>query len=104
MSESRDVTVTIFGQRYTLRSEGAAGEIEALAADVDARMREAAAGLSGAPADRVAILAALNLADELARERRARTEEGERQETRVGRLLTLLVNEVGNGVAEGYTD
>jgi cell division protein ZapA len=101
MAEPQDVTVNIFGSRYTLRAEGDAQRVVDLAEEVDARMREAAAEGGAAGADRIAVLVALNLADDLARERRARTEDREDVAARAGRILEILTDEVGSEEAEG---
>ena len=100
MAEPQDVTVSIFGNRYTLRTDGDPQRLVDLAAEVDARMREAASG-GGAGADRIAVLVALNLADDLARERRARNEDQEDLSARTGRILEILTDEVGSEGAEG---
>jgi cell division protein ZapA (FtsZ GTPase activity inhibitor) len=57
------VRVTIFQQPYTLRSSGEPGETEALAQAVDSLMNQIAARTSGTDPTRVAVLAALHLAD-----------------------------------------
>jgi cell division protein ZapA len=101
MSGPQDVTVQIFGQSYTLRSAAAAEDVAALAAEVDARMREAAGGGGPAGSDRLAVLVALNLADDLARERRARQEDRETVGARARRILAILDDEVGNRGAGG---
>ena len=80
MSGPQDVTVQIFGQSYTLRSAAAAEDVAALAAE----------------SDRLAVLVALNLADDLARERRARQEDRETVGARARRILAILDDEVGN--------
>jgi cell division protein ZapA len=103
MSEPRDVTVSIFGNRYTLRSESDADRLGELAAEVDARMREAANAGGAAGADRIAVLAALNLADELVRERDARRQERENLESRAGKILASLNDEVGKTGAQGVS-
>jgi len=101
MSEPHDVTVSIFGNRYTLRSDADPAQVAELAAVVDARMRDAAGAGSAAGVDRIAVLAALNLADDLAREHRARTEDREELQTRTGRILAILDDEVGSEGAQG---
>lgn len=101
MSGPHDVTVSIFGNRYTLRSEADPDHVADLAATVDACMREAAGGGSAAGVDRIAVLAALNLADDLVRERRARSEDREELQTRAGRILGILDDEVGSEGAQG---
>ena len=47
------------------------------------------------------MLVALNLADDLARERRARNEDREDVTARAGRILEILTDEVGSEGAEG---
>ncbi len=59
------VTVSIYDQTYHLRGQDAA-YIEGLAAMVDAKMRAVASHGSTVDSLRVAVLAALNIADELA--------------------------------------
>ena len=61
------VDVDIFGNTYHVRGEGDGGHLRELADVVDRRMRDIAAHLKGADTAKVAILAALNLADELQR-------------------------------------
>lgn len=59
------VRVSILQQTYTLRSSGEPGETEALAQYVDELMSQIAARSGGADTGRVAVLAALHLADRL---------------------------------------
>lgn len=66
---TRVVTVEIHGQRYAVRSDLDQAYIAELAAYLDQKMRLAADELSSADSLRVAIIAALNLADELYRAR-----------------------------------
>lgn len=56
--------VTIYGRTYQLRGGGEADYLRQLAARVDAKMRDVAAATGTADTLKVAILAALNLADE----------------------------------------
>jgi cell division protein ZapA len=101
MADPQDVTVNIFGNRYTLRADGDPQRVVDLAEEVDARMREAAAEGGALGADRIAVLVALNLADDLARERRARHEDREDLSARTGRILEILNDEVGSEGAGG---
>lgn len=64
------VEVKIYNQTYYIRGEGDLEYIQQLAAYVDQRMREVSAGTMTADSLRVAILAALNIADELYKMRR----------------------------------
>ena len=65
----RVVTVEIHGQRYAVRSDLDQAYITELATYVDLKMRLAADELSSADSLRIAVIAALNLADELYRSR-----------------------------------
>jgi cell division protein ZapA len=69
-ASDRVVNVEIHGQRYAVRSELDAQYITELAAYLDDRMRTAARELTSADPLRVAVVAALNIADELFRARR----------------------------------
>jgi cell division protein ZapA (FtsZ GTPase activity inhibitor) len=57
------VRVTIYQQPYTLRSSGEPGETEDLAQAVDSLMNQIAERTAGTDPARVAVLAALHLAD-----------------------------------------
>jgi len=59
------VTVTIYGEEYTIRGTEKADHIKRAAAMVDEKMVEISTKLSELSLSRVAVLAALNLADEL---------------------------------------
>ena len=64
--------VEIFGQTYSVRGEGDPDYLMELARVVDARMREVAAQVSTVDPLKIAILAALNIADEFSRYRKQR--------------------------------
>ena len=64
---ARVVSVTIYNQSYQLRSTADGEYVRQVAALVDARMRAAAEHLHGVDALKTAVLAALNIADELCR-------------------------------------
>ena len=69
MAKPKDklVQVEIYGQRYALRpdEETPAGHVEQVAALVDRRMREIAQTTPTVDSFKVAVLAAVNIADEL---------------------------------------
>ncbi|MBX5476298.1 MAG: cell division protein ZapA [Clostridia bacterium] len=68
MDELRNrVTVTIFNEEYVIRGDAREEHIRAVARRVDQRMREIAAQRPNLSVSRIAVLAALNLADELVR-------------------------------------
>lgn len=62
-------TVEIFGQRLGVRAEDDVARLQELARFVDHRMREVADQTSSVDSVKIAILTALNIADELFRER-----------------------------------
>jgi len=72
--DSGPTPVTIFGRTYYLRGDGDRRYLEGLAALVDSRMQEVADSTGTADTLKVAILAALNIADESKRARRVGSE------------------------------
>src|SRR4051812_10374306 len=64
------IRVEIYNQTYNIRSEGDGEYISQLAEFVDSRMREISSGTLTVDSLKVAILAALHIADELHRTRR----------------------------------
>lgn len=79
MPSSTTTQVEIFGEVYTVRGGDESGHLQELADLVDRKMREVAERVKGDTA-RIAILAALNLADELMQVQSR--QEGERVEIR----------------------
>lgn len=67
MRSHQGTQVQIFGQVYTLRTRDDAERVRRVAARVDQKMNEVADRGAGADSYRVAVLAALELADELVR-------------------------------------
>jgi cell division protein ZapA len=63
--KNEPITVEIYGQTYNVRGEGDPAYLTELAQFVDSRMRDIASQLSTLDPLKIAILAALNLADEL---------------------------------------
>ena len=94
MQEPESVTVSIFGKEYTLRGAADADYVREVAAFVDLRMNEVARGTPVASTARVAILAAVNIADELLREQRRRLQDQVALEDRSEQLTRLLVREM----------
>jgi cell division protein ZapA len=87
--------VEIFGQEYKIRGAGDPQYIHKIAGYVDKKMREIAHSSGILSQSRIAILAALNIADELYQEREKR----ERVQGELGRqaerLSELLDNRIG---------
>ena len=70
MSDSgKSVSVEIFGQRYPIRSSLDIEYVMRLATYVDAKIRAARESAPSGDPQRLAVLAALNIADELFRQR-----------------------------------
>jgi cell division protein ZapA len=90
MDAKNVVQVQIFGHSYTIRGEADQEYILGVAAYVDRKMREITEKLPVASLSKVAILASLNIADELFKERSRR--EGQEQDLnhRAARLNAVL--------------
>jgi cell division protein ZapA len=71
-SPVNSTTVEIFGQSYQVRGDGNPDYLLELARFVDSRMRDVAAQVATVDPAKIAILAALNIADEFSRYRRQR--------------------------------
>ena len=71
-STTTSTSVEIFGQTYSVRGNGDPDYLAELARFVDTRMREVAAQVATVDPMKIAILAALNIADEFSRYRRQR--------------------------------
>ncbi len=85
------VQVEIFGQTYSLRGPGDAGYLRALAAHVDTKMREISEATRTADTLKLAILAALNIADECLQLRRGKGEDGQRAwSDKAGQFVEIL--------------
>ena len=72
MERSDSTTVEIFGETYNVRGEGDPNYLAELARFVDSRMREVAAEVATVDPVKIAILAALNIADEFSRSKKER--------------------------------
>src|SRR5947208_14361982 len=94
---SSTVHVEIFGQTYTVKAGTDPGYVEQLAAQVDAQMREVSKTAGAVDSVRVAVLAALNIADECFRLRRQVREVDEKAAARAASLLPELSAVLGDG-------
>lgn len=84
------VKVQIFGQTYTIRGELDERYVQKLAAYVDAKMSAIADVTTTVDTQKVAVLAALAIADELHTLRRDRTEEEDLLREQAERCFTLV--------------
>lgn len=97
MSDVSVTTVQIFGQEYKIRGFEDRSYVEKVAGYVDQKMKELAQGSSSLPPERLAVLAALNIADELFQETKRSSETllsiEERTEAMMSRLDRCLLSE-----------
>ncbi len=70
MAKQEPITIEIYGENYNVRGEGDPAYLGELARFVDLRMRDVASQLSTADPVKIAVLAALNIADDLYRTRK----------------------------------
>ena len=88
------VRITIRGRQYTVRGDESSDDIEAVAADLDARLSEVASRTRAFDEYTVALLTALNLASELHSLRRqvaGRLDEIDREAASVAAILEASV-------------
>ena len=90
------VHVQIFGQTYAVKAGADAGYVEELAAHVDAQMQEVGRAAGAVDSLRVAVLAALNIADECFRLRADLRE----AEGRAGERAAALARELAAAIDE----
>ncbi len=100
MRETTSVTVEIFGQTYTLKGGADPDYVQDVAAFVDERMKEVSEGSSVVSTTKVAILAAVNIADELFREQQKRIQSQATLEDRSVQIARLLENEVSKDLSD----
>jgi len=67
--KSESIRVNIFGTEYPIKGDADPAYIEKISQFVDAKMKEVSKQLSSPSMTKVAILAAMNIADELFQER-----------------------------------
>jgi cell division protein ZapA len=90
MSETSVTTVLIFGQEYKIRGFEDRRYVEKVAGYVDEKMRELAENSSSLAPERLAVLAALNIADELFQETKRSSETMVSIEQRAEELMSRL--------------
>lgn len=89
----RSVAVTIAGQRYSLKSDADETYVNSLAGFVDERIREIQRAGKQVATHQVAILVALQIADELFREKKGRAELRRRVREQSRRMLDVIARE-----------
>ena len=94
-------SVTIFGRRYPVQSQESSDYTHRVAGLVDRRMREIASQQKLAEPTKIAIIAALDIADRLLKYRTGREAAG-RQAEQVAARLNMLLDDEHGGTPEGY--
>src|SRR5262245_35161919 len=89
-ASSPTIRVEIYDQSYTIRSDGDPEYLKQLAEYVDQRMREIASGTLTVDSRKVAILAALYIADELHQLRKATDQADEQLAIRSAECSEML--------------
>jgi cell division protein ZapA len=87
--------VEIFGQTYNVRAEGDSSYIHDLARFVDSRMKEVAEQTATVDTTKIAILAALNISDDLHRVEKSRMDNPTDALARAERLIRRLDDALG---------
>ena len=88
--------IQIFGKTYNLKSSSGAIETEEVATYVDSKMRELAAASSKTPTLDLAVLAALNIAQETLQLQKKTQVKDQDQEEKIEQLVDALENELHN--------
>ncbi len=97
MEDTRATSVEILGREYRIRGSADEEYVREVARYVDAKLREVSQGTTLPSSERVAILAAMNIADELFQLRRATSEEITHIEERTQSLIGLLDDNLSAG-------
>ncbi len=90
MEDTKSTTVEIMGREFRIRGTADEQYVREIARYVDTKLREVSQGSSVPVSDRVMVLAALNIADELFQLRRASSEEMATIAKKAESLLTML--------------
>lgn len=87
--------VEIFGQTYNVRADGESSYVHDLARFVDSRMREVADRTATVDTTKIAILAALNITDDLKQVEKQRRDDPTDAVARAERLVRRLDDALG---------
>ena len=88
--------ITIYGKTYSLKSSSSEVSVEEAAAYVDAKMHELAKAGKKPPSLDLAVLAALNIAQESLQLQKQTQVKDQDQEARIEQLMDALENELHN--------
>jgi cell division protein ZapA len=90
-----NITIQIYGENYTLKAGRDPSYMKKVAAFVDEKMREVSSGGKAVTTDKVAMLAALNIADELFTSRLEWERRDRETDSKIEELLRLLQEATG---------
>lgn len=89
--EGNQIKITIFGQEYSVKAPADPTYIQKIAEYVDIKMREVQSGFNSTQSsNRIAILAAMNITDELFNARKKSDSDDNKIEEKITSLIELL--------------
>jgi cell division protein ZapA len=94
MDRVKSTRVEIFGSEYHIRADAESEYVKTIAAYVDAKMREIAEKQRLVSSTKVAILTAINIADEVFQERREREQTEKDVTAKAEELSEVLAREL----------
>ncbi|MBE76427.1 MAG: hypothetical protein CMG41_01630 [Candidatus Marinimicrobia bacterium] len=93
--EGNQIKITIFGQEYSVKAPADPTYIKKIAEYVDTKMREVQAGFSSTQSsNRIAILSAMNITDELFNARKKGDTDDSEIEEKISSLIELIDDSV----------
>ena len=93
--EGNQIKITIFGQEYSVKAPADPTYIKKIAEYVDTKMREVQAGFSSTQSsNRIAILSAMNITDELFNARK----KGDTDDSEIEEKITSLIELIDDSV------
>ena len=93
--EGNQIKITIFGQEYSVKAPADPTYIKKIAEYVDTKMREVQAGFSSTQSsNRIAILSAMNITDELFNARK----KGDSNDSDIEEKITSLIELIDDSV------
>jgi cell division protein ZapA len=93
----RSISISIAGQKYTIKSDAEESYVHSLADLVDEKIKQVQRGAKTASRDAVAVLAALQIADDLVRERNGRAELRRRVREKSRAIRALIATHISEG-------
>ncbi|KAA3616060.1 MAG: cell division protein ZapA [Calditrichaeota bacterium] len=89
--QANNITVQIYGSEYSIKGDSDVEYMQEIATYIDRKMKDIQQNTSTKPALKVAILAALNIVDELFRERELNAKAMTELEQKISKLTELVM-------------